>query len=365
VKGLLSISLVLILATSAPCSIVAAQDKKPDLFDPIDPSKAFDLTDLPVGVTLLQMMALELRDRTLGAQFEADLDKLREIMETSIGKNGLGYLLRVQIYSDEFGTPVVPAGQLVFSIGAGTEPADALAEFIRRPGLEADKPKGLRDESYYLWVKRKDGKLVAGAIPREFRENLDETARQEADRRNLLGDWQRALPDGGFKAIQRAEYWNEVATKYSHFLQSQEDRDRVEAIRKQFNDAQDKFNEAYKKYLETEAELASQAQFSRALDTISAIGAVLNAADKLGAFQSTTAGPVKTDAKPQANLGATIEYSKTRINELTGSYEEQRVRIQLQGDQLQKLDGTLRGIYQKDNIPIPKAQDPLPSIIKP
>jgi hypothetical protein len=364
VKPLLSRSLALILAVSAVVPS-AAQDKKPDLFDPIDPSTAFDLTDLPVGVTLLQMLALELRDKKLESQFDEDLDKLRGNMEAAIGNKGLGYLLKVEIYADEFGTPVVPAGQLVFSIGVGTEPADSLAEFIRRPGLEAAKPTGLRNESYYLWVKRKDGKLVAGAIPTEFRENLERTARQEADRRNLLGDWQRALPTDGFKALQRAEYWNEVANKYSQFLTSQEDRNRVEAIKKQFNEAQAKFNEAYKKYLETEAEIARQQQFSKALDTIGAITAVLNAADKLGAFQSSKAGPVRTDAKPEANFSATIEYSKTRTNELTGSYEEQKIRIQLQGDQLQKLDGALRGVFDKDGIPIPKAEDPLPPVLKP
>jgi hypothetical protein len=357
-----ALALVLVAGTARP---IAAQDKKPDLFDPIDPSKAFDLTDVPVGVTLLQMTALELRDKEMEKEFEKNLDQLKGNIATALSNKSLGYLLKVEIYADEFGTPVVPAGQLVFSVGVGTEPADSLAEFIRRPGLEAAKPTGLSNESYYLWVKRKDGKLVAGAIPREFRENLEQTARQEAERRNLLGEWQRALPTDGFKTIQRAEYWNDVAAKYSNYLTSQADRDRVEAIKKQFNDAQAKFNEAYKKYLETEAEMARQAQFSKALDTIGAIAAVLNAADKLGAFQSTAAGPVRTDAKPQANLSATIEYSKTRVNELTGSYEEQRIRIQLQGEQLQKLDGTLRDIFQKDGVPIPKAQDPLPSILKP
>ena len=363
-KRLLPRTLVLLLAASAIGSI-AAQEKKTDLFDPIDPSKALDLTDVPPGISLLQMMALELRDKKMETQFEEDFGKLRGVMETAIGNKGLGYLLKVEIYADEFGAPVVPAGQLVFAIGVGTEQADSLAEFVRRPGLEAAKPTGLRNESYYLWVKHKDGKLLAGAIPREFRENLERTARQEADRRNLLGDWQRALPTDGFKALQRAEYWNEVANKYSQFLTSQEDRNRVEAIKKQFNEAQAKFNEAYKKYLETEADVARQQQFSKALDTIGTITAVLNAADKLGAFQSSKAGPVRTDAKPEANFSATIEYSKTRTNELTGSYEEQKIRIQLQGDQLQKLDGALRGVFDKDGIRIPKAEDPLPPVLKP
>jgi hypothetical protein len=363
-KLLLSRTLVFIL-TASMLGSGPAQEKKTDLFDPIDPSKTLDLAEVPPGVSLLQMMALELRDKKMEAQFEEDFAKLRSVMETAIGDKDLGYLLKVEIYADEFGTPVVPAGQLLFSIGVGTEPADSLAEFIRRPGLEAAKPTGLSNESYYLWVKHKDGKLVAGAIPREFRENLERTARQEADRRNLLGEWQRALPTDGFKAIQRAEYWNEVANKYSQLLTSQDDRNRVEAIKKQFDDAQSKFNEAYKKYLETEAEIGRQQQFSKALDTIGAITAVLNAADKLGAFQSSKAGAVRTDAKPEANLSATIEYSKTRTNELTGSYEEQKIRIQLQGDQLEKLDGTLRGIFQKDGVPIPKADDPLPPVLKP
>jgi len=35
------------------------------------------------------------------------------------------------------------------------------------------------------------------------------------------------------------------------------------------------------------------------------------------------------------------------------------------GDQLEKLDGILREVFQKDGVPIPKAEDPLPSILKP
>lgn len=356
-------ALALVFAMSA-AGPITAQEKNRDIFDPIDPSKVLDLTDVPIGVTLLQMAALELSDKKMEGQFKEDLDKLKGNMEAEIGDKGLGYLLKVEMYSDEFGTPVVPAGQLVFSIGVGREPADSLAEFIRRPSLQAPRPTGLRNESYYLWVKRKDGKLQASAIPREFRDGLERTARQEADRRNLLGEWQRALPIDGFKAIQRAEYWNEVATKYSQFLKSQENRQRVEAINKQFNEAQGKFNEVYKNYLETEAEIGRQQLFSKTLDTISTITSVLSAADKLGAFRSTKAGPVRTDANPEANLGATIEYSKTRTNELTGSYEEQKVRIQLQADQLQGLDGTLREIFQKDGVPIPKAEDPLPPMLK-
>jgi hypothetical protein len=66
-----------------------------------------------------------------------------------------------------------------------------------------------------------------------------------------------------------------------------------------------------------------------------------------------------------SNLSATIEYSKTSINELTGSYEEQKIRIQLQRDQLEKLDGILGGIFQRDGVPIPKAEDPFPPVLKP
>ena len=77
-------------------------------------------------------------------------------IDNTVAGGSKGYLIKVEMYSDEFGTPVIPEGQLVFPIGTGSEPVDALTEFIRVPRIQKPPPSGLRNDSYYLWIT-KDG----------------------------------------------------------------------------------------------------------------------------------------------------------------------------------------------------------------
>jgi hypothetical protein len=349
-----------VLAGMVVAMPVRGQKSGGDTFDSIEPSKVLDLKELPLGITILQISALQLTDGKVKKQFNDELGKMTSEIKAAVGGKKLGFLLKVELYSDEHGTPVVPSGQLIFPIGAGTEPADSLAEFTRRPRLEGNKPAGFNNDSYYLWVKANGDKLEASAIPREFRERLEKLARDEAERRNLLGEWERALPPEGFKSIQRAEYWSDVSAKYSKLLAEKEDRDKVAAIVKQFEEAQAKFNEAYKAYQEAERDMARQQNFSNMLRFASTVVGVLSTADKLGAFKSSGAGatPVRTDAKPQSNLGATMEYSRKRFNAISGTYEEERIRIKLQSDELGKLDSSLRDLFKRDGIPIPRADEP-------
>jgi hypothetical protein len=341
-------------------ALMYAQDFSGDTFDPPEPSAAFDLKDMPLGITLLQMSGLKLTDRKMESEFTRELGSWTNEIKTAIDGKALGYLLKVELYSDEFGTPVVPSGQLIFPVGAGLEPADSLAEFVRRPRLEGTRPAGLRNESYYLWVKQKSGKFIANAIPREFREQLEKTARAEAERRNLLGEWEQALPSDGFKSVQRAAYWNDVNDKYTKLLAQKERREKVDEMVREFEQAQTKFNDAYKAYQQAEIDMARQQEFSKMLRFASTIVGVLSTAEQAGAFKSSGANGVRvrTDAHPQSNLDATIEYSRKRFNAISGSYDEQTIRIRVQSDELQKLDSSLKDSFQREGIPIPKAEDP-------
>jgi hypothetical protein len=223
------------LGTVTP-DLLSAQETSRSSFDPPEPSAAFDLKDLPLGIALFQMSALKLTDASLEGKFNSELATLTSEIKSAIEGKSLGYLAKVELYSDEFGTPIVPSGQIIFPIGVGTEPADSLAEFIRRPRLEGPTPNGVKNESYYLWIKAKDGKLIASGIPREFRERLELTARGEATRRNLLGEWERSSPSG-IKSVQRAEYWTEVSAKYRKYVSSKQKQAKIDSMIGQFNRA--------------------------------------------------------------------------------------------------------------------------------
>jgi len=121
-----------------------------DLLDPSDPAATLDLVESPLSTNLLQRAALKFRDKALESQFVQQLRDLTSTMKSAVDGKKLGYLPKVEMCSDESGTPVIPGGQLVFPIGAGTEPVDALAEFIRVPRVEAPRPTNLENDSYYL-----------------------------------------------------------------------------------------------------------------------------------------------------------------------------------------------------------------------
>jgi hypothetical protein len=347
--------LVLFAVVSAPC---AGQDKPDDLFDPGSSSGALDLAKTPLWLTLLQAAGLEIRDSALQKQFGKELNNLKSQAETAIDDKDLGYLLKVELFTDEFGTVVVPAGQLVFPIGVGTEPTDSLAEFIRVPRLEGTPPAGMRNMSYYIWLKKRNGSLSGGMISREVRGVLEQRARDEARRRNLLGQWENALPKGGIRELQRDQYWSEVADKYSKFLAKEESRKRVEDLRQQFNAAEAKFNESYKQFQETAESLARKQQFIGALQTMGLITSIVGNAIKLGSMTSSTS-PVNGSGQPDLPYKATLEYTKSREDALTGYHEEQRLRLEIQGQQLQQLDTNLRDLFKNEGVKIPKAEETL------
>lgn len=350
---------VLALLTVCLGATAVGQDNVGDLFDPGSSSGALDLAETPLWLTLLQAAGLEVRDKALEHKFANELDHLKSQVESAVGDKGLGYLLKVELFADEFGTPVVPAGQLVFPIGPGTEPTDSLAEFIRVPRLQATPPTGLRNMSYYIWLKKRKGKLSGGMVPSEFREVLERQAREEAQMRNRLGQWEAALPPGGLRQLQRDQYWADVADKYAKFLATQDSRKRVDNLRKQFDEAEAKFNEAYKQFQETAESLARKQQFSGALQTMGLITSIFDNAIKLGSVSSSASGAVKDTGQPDLPYKATVEYTKSRTDALTGYHEEQRLRLEIQGQQLQQLDGSLRDVFKKDGVQIPKAEDNL------
>jgi hypothetical protein len=94
---------------------------------------------------------------------------------------------------------------------------------------------------------------------------------------------------------------------------------------------------------------------------VGSITSVVDNAIKLGDLVSTspTSTPVKDSGKAQPSLSGTIEYTRTRTNALTGFRDEQKIRIDVQGAELQHLDENLRDVFRQDNVKIPKSEETL------
>ncbi len=337
------------------------QQKTSELYDPPATVGMLDLARVPLFIDILQRLGLTLRDKSMEATFTKQFDDLRDLMHKEIAGSKMGYLLSVEAYTDEAGTPIVPSGQLVFAVGKGTEPIDALAESFRRPRMRSPRPQAYASsQSYYIWVKEREGKLTGGMIPREFTDRLESIAKEEADRRDLMGGWFTALPPGGVEKIQRAEYWSDVARKYTAVLDSENRRANIARMTREFAIAQQSFNDAYIRYQDTVAEMTRINAYNATLNSIEKITALVSSAIQTGEVISRQ-DPAKTTntiGQPRESLKDSINYIKIRLEYFTGVRDQLRVQVNQKGTQLQKLDTQLKTEFRDGKASIPES-DPV------
>jgi hypothetical protein len=120
------------------------------------------------------------------------------------GTKSNGYLLGVNIYTSSEGA-IHPTNNLVKYYGEGTGPQDAAFKSVT--GLSSDKvwpippPKDLpldEQQSYYVWVQKKDGKLIVVKIQYPFNKQLESqvAARVEAWRKEQQASHDRSVKAG-------------------------------------------------------------------------------------------------------------------------------------------------------------------------
>jgi hypothetical protein len=338
-----------------------------DLFDPPPSDGLADLKEKPLWIEITSALGLKFKDNSLESNFKGQFDALQGQMEGEITGTKNGFLLKVEEYEDESNTPVIPSGQIVSPIGTGTEPIDALAENDRHPQLQNPRPRNVRDESYYIWVKERDGKLTGSIIPREFREKFEENAVEEARRRDMLGEWEKALPPGGLKSLQRATYWNDVATQYLVRLDSIERQNEIAELTRKYAEAEKNFNDAYTKFQETEKRMSDAAGRMKTLQAVATVTKLIGEGIQLGEVACTdpsTATPASdktpsTAGQPTGNVSATLEYEKETYDSYSGQWSKQRASLTVQGADLQKRNDELRQKYLDGKIKPPNADDQL------
>ncbi|MBK4722410.1 hypothetical protein JJL56_26505 [Azospirillum sp. YIM DDC1] len=334
-----------------------------DAFPSPDQSPALDLVDDPLWLTVLKWTGLELRDSVLKEQFKLGINATQQQIHDAIdGKPTLGFLLRVNIHADEFGTPQVPGGQLVTPIGVGTEPLDALAEFVRKPSLSSTSSSP-RNHSYYIWVSNKDGHFYAqkshpGTDP-VWRKQFEANAVREGHRRDLLGAWTTAMPPGGLMTLQRSTFWHQTAERYSKHLSSEDRRARVDALGREFSAKEKAFNDLYTAYQQSLEDAARHQQLMNTLNTISTALSAVEGAIKIGTLYSGQNTPVGANGQPQAPIDTVRQTTEERTRALEEYNANSAELIELRAGELQQLDATIRTEYTHDKVPIPNAEGPL------
>ena len=360
------------LAGCAAFAVASDKDFKPeDLFDPTAASGALDMAETPWWIEVLKFAGVELSNDVIKSNFEQQFNAITAGMADTLKGKQYGELLRVQLFSDEFGTTVVPDGQLIVPVGVGYEPMDALAEEYRVPQLHSPVPKGLDNQSYYLWVKESGGKLKAGFVPRAFREVLEKKASAEAQRRDLLANWEQSLPEGGGITVYvRSAYWVDVADKYSKLLQVKSEQNQFAALQARFNAAEAQFNEKYVKFQETLQEMSRVAKYNRTLDDISGFLGIMSAGIQVGSAISSAAdkngnNTIRTDAKPETSIQNSVEYSRSRIDYLNQTVDTYKVKLNTDAQTVRDINNRMETLFKDNGVSIPKANDPLPIDIGP
>lgn len=239
-----------------------------------DASPLWDLAKTPLAADVLSKAGLVFRDHVLAEKANDEFRQLQDRISQSIRNEKSGFLVEVSVFvAKDSGAAVIPGGQLLFPIGLGIEPVDALAEFMRQPQLRAPLPQsGLYDNNtFYYWIGRQDGNLKARVVPREFLGRMQDAAHTEANQRDLDAAWERAWPDENFKSIVRANYWTEVYRERADRLKTAAHQNEVREQTEKMNSLQADFNMMYTEYQKIDRGIRMQQDYLGTLDKFASL----------------------------------------------------------------------------------------------
>lgn len=314
-------------------------------------------------VQVLQFIGVRFQDTALESRANADLSAIQGLLAESLRGPDVGFLLEISLYTDEFGNVVIPSGQLVYPVGLGGEPVDALAEHLRQPQLRASPrlPLNLRNGTYHVWVTRAGGETIGRTIPSAFRERFVKVAASEARRRQMTARWEQSFPGDARRSVVRAAYWSEVATSRAVILQRKGAREEAEALTAEMRRLEQRTNALYKDYQRAEAALGRAQSHAATLEAIATIASFLKAGIEAGALISGPGETAVTGAQmaPEPNVPATreataevIQKQERVIRVITGPLLRHEIEM------LRQQDEAMAQFYKKHDIPIP-SRDPI------
>ena len=172
---------------------------------------------------------------------------------------------------------------------------------------------GLKDGSYYIWYTCIAGSLEATTYETDLSRGMEQRAKEEAQRRTILGQAFRGGPGAPARAMV-AEYWRDVAIRRADIRGNVEAARNLAAMQASLAAAQDHFNSAYEDYARISREMANQAA---EMQTLNLIGAVLSAAGSVATAHETIkawrAAKASSLAASQASAKATAEGARSEL----------------------------------------------------
>lgn len=203
------------------------------------------------------------------------LDEFVRDVGTRIGNRPLGYLVRVNIGADLYGNELPDFANLFTSIGLGVDPTDALAEAYGSDFLQAPRPMGGRQFSYYCWFAKVGPEMETSTCSHILSANVETRAREERIRRDLLGQVYRTTGPNPIEQIQAAEFWRDYANTRQQAVSDELFWSRMAALEGQMEAAQAAFNQAYGNYQIAAQEMAENAAELEMLGKISAVAGLI------------------------------------------------------------------------------------------
>lgn len=316
---------------------------------------AVDLATVPLGVELLRIAALEFRNSVLHEKFLVEMAQVVQRVDFALRSTRAGYLFRLELYTDEFGTPVVPGGQLVVPLDVGREPLDALAEWHRKDILSHKAPKGLTNHSTYIWVRRSGETLLASSLLLADRGTFERNALAEARRRKLAMD-----PHGwdalGYASVKRAGIWSEIASERLADVQTASRRDQIRRLNNEMAAAEEQFNAAYRRYQSIAADMVRNSEHLKVLSQIETVLAVFKLATDTGLIGSSTGELAKSSAQPKSTLADDKARSTSLFDQTAEQLRHTAPDVNAAGQKLRQLEIEVRAIYGDEGIPLPHVE---------
>ncbi len=318
-----------------------------------------DLAKLPNVVNIVGLFGLKFQDMVLQKKFKQQFIELSNEANRVIAKNPkLGYLLQVEYYV-QGETVIVPDGQLIFSIGHGIEPLDALAELRRQGTFGPQAPKNAENHSYFLWLTKNNGKLKVDSIPCADAKDLLKEALAEARQRNLEAAFIRSVPNDYINNIKRAEYWQKIVTERAKLLQDAQRRARLEALNNEMRQLQVDFNRKYETFQRLVYEYERAQRYQATLNTIKSVTDLISAGMKASQIRSSSGVNASQAGQPSNDLNQAVLSTKTLTEKIVDEHGGLKVDLEKKLIEFSQKDQEAKDIFKQENIPIPKNDPPI------
>ena len=322
-------------------------------------AQIFNLTEVPLKVSLFQMLSFEFRDVVLDNEINSQFSTIQKFVEESITNENIGFLIEVRIYSNEFGIPYIPGGTLLNPIGIGTEPIDSLAEYKRTAQLTIKTDsKNLTNNSSYLWIVKQNGLLKSKSVDKTFYDQFNKLAKKEAERRELLGKWEQSLPTSKYKSVNVANYWIDVYQQNEKIIKDNLKIDEINKLNNEMGVLNIKANDLFVKYQEIEEKLAQQESYYSMLNSIKAVSSLIGSAIEIQKAYCSDKAVAKSNDNSSSIMNEKMEFKKEIIKDGEVHKLTLKTEFNYTVDKIYNSEARLKKIYHNEGIPLPNKDYP-------